>query len=154
MGLDTSHDCWSGSYRKFNRWRTWLAKQIGLPLERMQGYCNYYITKEEYDQTERIFTDNMTRYSEPYRSCMNVLEDMIDSRAIPWSIMGDDPITLLLFHSDCDGSIKWYDCKKLSLRLFKIIKNIEHNGWEYEKTKDFALGLIRAYKLKENVVFG
>lgn len=28
MGLDTTHDCWHGSYGSFNAWRIQLAKAI------------------------------------------------------------------------------------------------------------------------------
>ncbi len=38
MGLDTSHNCWHGSYSSFNRFRFSLAKQIGLDLSDYIGY--------------------------------------------------------------------------------------------------------------------
>jgi hypothetical protein len=39
MGLDVSHDCWSGAYSAFSRWRSALAKAAGKPdLMTMQGY--------------------------------------------------------------------------------------------------------------------
>lgn len=39
MGLDTTHDCWHGSYSGFMRWRQAVAAAAGLPeLERMEGY--------------------------------------------------------------------------------------------------------------------
>jgi hypothetical protein len=38
MGLDTSHDCWHGPYGSFNRFRTTLAKQIGIDLNDYNGY--------------------------------------------------------------------------------------------------------------------
>lgn len=30
MGLDTTHDCWHGSYGSFNRWRQAVARCSGL----------------------------------------------------------------------------------------------------------------------------
>ena len=38
MGLDTSHDCWSGPYSSFNRWRTIVAQAAGITLECMEGF--------------------------------------------------------------------------------------------------------------------
>ena len=41
MGLDITHECWSGSYSAFNRWRTGIAKAAGLPpLQWMDGYVD------------------------------------------------------------------------------------------------------------------
>lgn len=38
MGLDTTHDCWHGTYSAFHRWRVKLAEKIGLPLDQMEGH--------------------------------------------------------------------------------------------------------------------
>ncbi len=38
MGLDTSHDCWHGPYSAFHDWRRWLAKQVGIDLDRMERF--------------------------------------------------------------------------------------------------------------------
>lgn len=38
MGLDISHDAWSGSYSAFDRWRTKLAEVAGIPLNLMEGH--------------------------------------------------------------------------------------------------------------------
>lgn len=39
MGLDISHDAWSGAYSSFNRWRTKIAEVSGFPeLHSMQGF--------------------------------------------------------------------------------------------------------------------
>jgi hypothetical protein len=32
MGLDTTHDCWHGSYGGFNRWRNAIAAAAGYTL--------------------------------------------------------------------------------------------------------------------------
>lgn len=41
MGLDTSHDAWHGPYSSFNRFRFWLAEQIGINLHEYKGYGNF-----------------------------------------------------------------------------------------------------------------
>lgn len=38
MGLDTSHNAWQGGYSRFGDWRRWLAKQIGMNLNDMEGF--------------------------------------------------------------------------------------------------------------------
>lgn len=38
MGLDTTHDCWHGPYRRFHDFRVALAATIGLDLDSMERY--------------------------------------------------------------------------------------------------------------------
>lgn len=38
MGLDTTHNAWHGPYSSFNRWRTNIAKLIGIDLDKMAGF--------------------------------------------------------------------------------------------------------------------
>ena len=38
MGLDTSHDCWHGSYVAFGMFRKRLAAKIGIDLDSMEGF--------------------------------------------------------------------------------------------------------------------
>lgn len=39
MGLDTTHDCWHGSYSTFAAWRAAVAKAAGYPpLLAMEGF--------------------------------------------------------------------------------------------------------------------
>jgi hypothetical protein len=38
MGLDTTHDCWSGPYSSFNSWRKNVAKAVGINLKEMVGF--------------------------------------------------------------------------------------------------------------------
>lgn len=38
MGLDTTHDCWHGSYSSFNEFRRSLAQSAGWQLEEMSGF--------------------------------------------------------------------------------------------------------------------
>jgi hypothetical protein len=42
MGLDTSHDCWHGSYVLFRVWRTDIARALNIDLDKMEGH-----TKED-----------------------------------------------------------------------------------------------------------
>ncbi len=38
MGLDTTHNCWHGSYGSFARFRDALARQIGINLDEYEGF--------------------------------------------------------------------------------------------------------------------
>lgn len=38
MGLDTSHNCWHGSYTAFGLWRSEIARVIGISLDSMEGF--------------------------------------------------------------------------------------------------------------------
>jgi len=38
MGLDVSHDCWSGSYSAFSRFRIAIASVAGIDLGKMDGF--------------------------------------------------------------------------------------------------------------------
>lgn len=38
MGLDTTHDAWHGTYSSFNKFRTEMAKLIGMDLQKMEGF--------------------------------------------------------------------------------------------------------------------
>lgn len=69
-----------------------------------------------------------------------------------------DPLTILLYHSDCDGDIKWQDCNDIADRLEEVLPNITSlvdDGMDYyiDHTKQFIHGLREAYNLKEDVDF-
>lgn len=40
MGLDTTHDCWSGGYGRFNAFRREVAKTVGMDLDKMEGFSD------------------------------------------------------------------------------------------------------------------
>jgi hypothetical protein len=83
MGLDTSHGCWHGPYSAFSRWRVALQAAAGWPLDEV---------------ADPPFT-------------------FIESRVINWAALNDgnfegrwesipeDPLIVLIAHSDCSGLI-------------------------------------------------
>jgi hypothetical protein len=83
VGLDTSHGCWHGPYSAFSRWRTALQAAAGWPLDEV---------------SDPPFT-------------------FIESRVINWAVLKDenfegewesipeDPLIVLVAHSDCSGVI-------------------------------------------------
>jgi len=160
MGLHVSHGCFTGPYSQFMRWRIFIAKQIGLPLLMMDGYVHHFVTTAEVETLKVLLGDN--RFKEPYYSCICVLDAMADCEGIKWQ--GNDPLEILLRHSDCDGRIHWYEANKIAMRLLDILKSIDkdvipgapasgcYDGM-YNCTKRFASGLMKAYKCREDVIF-
>jgi len=39
MGLNTTHGCFDGPYSYFNSFRKWVANEIDINLDRMDGFC-------------------------------------------------------------------------------------------------------------------
>lgn len=68
----------------------------------------------------------------------------------PWPI--NDPLVILLSHSDCDGSIDSKDCGPLADRLEAILP-VMHDEWTVRKTEFFIKGLRSAAALGESVEF-
>lgn len=163
MGLNTSHGCFDGPYSQFHRWRLWLALQIGIPLEMMDGFCEHYVTSEEVEDISKHL--GLAQYKEPMFAGMKVLRAMRDLPAISWQVIGKDPLATLLHHSDCGGKIRWFEAKAIALRLLQILRTVPNDtdstkpqrgcyDGMYPCTKRFAVGLARAYKARENVRFG
>jgi len=69
----------------------------------------------------------------------------------------EDPLTILLYHSDCDGDIKWKDCNNVADRLEECLPVLESDeyidDYSVAKTNTFIDGLRDAYSLKEDVDF-
>lgn len=180
MGLDTSHGCWHGPYSQFMRWRTWLAKEAGVPLELMEGFYKW-----EWDADDLKFDrdyNRLTRDHDDYTRGVCWYDTLAGfkalGRAIPWNT--SDPLAKLLHHSDCNGSIKWWNAKPIALRLTQIIRTATDDTkyptydegpkagqliWSHWRdgrgcydgmmpaTKRFAVGLVAAYKAREHVRF-
>jgi len=79
--------------------------------------------------------------------------------AVPWP--EDDPLVLLLTHSDCDGELRWQDCGAIARRLAELLPALErvpdeeygHIRSYTEKTKMFIAGLLDAAGKREDVLF-
>ena len=147
MGLDISHDCWSGAYSAFHRWRKEIAKAGGIPLEAMEGFFGGHI-----------------------EDCINVVADRItlgraiqrfaeDNLPVKWESLRPDILHVLLNHSDCGGKIEHKNCEPLADRLEKILPRLPegdgggHIGNWRAKTQTFIDGLRRAHDAGEDVEF-
>jgi hypothetical protein len=145
MGLDISHDTWHGAYSAFMTWRAAIAKAAGLPaLMLMEGY---------YEKTQwQMHTNALPNYATP--KCA-VEEDWLP---ICWEPFMNDPLYILLSHSDCDGEITYGNAGKIADRLEGLLPKLEgdyggHVGDIKEKTNQFIKGCRAAHKAKQKLNF-
>ena len=129
MGLDTSHDCWHGSYGVFHRWRLKVAEIAGYgSLDNWAGFGGQWL----------------------------------------WPGADEDPLVLLLHHSDCDGEIRWQDAAPIANRLVELLPALRRADWVagvaagsdervaefyHERTEHFIAGLRLASRRREDVEF-
>lgn len=141
MGLDTTHECWRGSYSAFMRWRETLAQVAGLPpLELMHGFYT-------------PFGEPMpTLYHGPLKEWSGKLQRLDKMLPIKWGCLKPDPLHKLLHHSDCEGEIEWQDCEAIADSLEKLIPLLPPDSWQ-QTTQKFVDGLRLAARMKENVGF-
>ena len=151
MGLDTTHNAWHGSYGAFNVWRTEIAKCIGIPLSLMEGF---------YPTDENGYGDPLSLVKYQINGqALDQFERHGKNFPLKWNAFKPNPLHELLYHSDCDGNIKWKKCKPIANELTKILSKLpdENFGGHIQdiknKTKIFIKGLLLAYKSKENLYF-
>jgi hypothetical protein len=128
MGLDTSHDCWSGSYSAFGRWRCEIAKAAGRPTA--EGHLG-----------ER-----------------HVIEGDYPSRCYYgwWDENPEDILDVLLVHSDCEGYIFPHHLTPLADRLEGLLDKLPDEPWPYgarRATEQFINGLRKAADEYQIVTF-
>lgn len=169
MGLDTSHDCWHGPYSMFNRWRTWLASQIGVALQLQQGFGASFCRDEDFSKDDIEWLKNNGKYGiAAIVENLAMLKRPKQLGYLWWEDPQHEPLTILLWHSDCDGRIRWWECKPLAIRLTQIYRQtvgrdvLGHGGTDCRRgcydsmrsaTIRFAAGCLRAYKAREDVIF-
>lgn len=150
MGLDTSHDCWHGPYSAFSRWRAALQRAAGWHLEEQRD-------------------DRGMRYELAREINWEAVTDA--NIAGQWETLPEDPLIVLVAHSDCDGQLPVAALLPLAERLEQLAERMEpgqgrHWKWtpgmegratydgEREATMRFAAGLRRAAAVGQPVVFG
>jgi hypothetical protein len=120
MGLDTSHDCWHGSYSWFAEWRCALAKAAGRRTERaIYG---------DRDVGERHAVDAKQYHPRTFLGW--------------WDEPPYDPLDVLLVHSDAEGWIFPEHAEPLGKRLDELAPLLAEE-WR-DLTHQFALGLRNA----------
>lgn len=139
MGLDVSHDCWHGPYSAFMRFRMKLSEVAGYgDLLRREGFAGIRPPLE-------------------LRPVMGEGEQA----PIPWPSPEDDPLVILMCHSDCDGEIapEWCDriadCLEQLMPAMRRADGVCVRGWSFaEATQAWIDGLRWAAEEKEVVTFG
>ena len=137
MGLDTTHNCWHGSYGTFNSWRRAIAGAAGLPpLDFMEGFYR------------------ADRFDDPTSTKGHHKEAGIAGKSlglpIRWDALRPSVLHILLNHSDCEGNLHWDSCAAIADELEALLPKL--NGWENE-TQQFIYGLRKASAAKEDVLF-
>lgn len=131
MGLDTSHDCWHGTYSYFHEWRNAVAKAAGWPMTR--ATTGHRTGEEVYDLPKR--------------------DEYTDQTYL--GLWRDDPadaLEVLMAHSDCDGIIPWRFTEPIAARLRQIQPKLT-DAWAFDAATQFILGLLKAHEAGEDVDF-
>jgi hypothetical protein len=132
MGLDTSHDCYHGSYSGFKEFRNKLALAAGYKLKselNLIGHISTYIDVD-WTQFERENFNGV------------------------WKRTWEDPLMYLIAHSDCEGNIEPKEGKPLSARLKEILPLVNKDDIYFVSALNrFITGLDLAASKNENVEF-
>ena len=127
MGLDTTHGCWHGAYSAFNRFRRAVAASLGADWDVCHG--RKYAGE----------TGEINRWPEHWTTT-RVRDALLDH----YSIDENDPILVLLAHSDCDGTIGPFEAGLLADRLEELEDKIEWEAYHGSTVKGFIEGLRQA----------
>lgn len=139
MGLDISHDCWSGAYSGFSRLRDKLASVAG------------------YEFIEDVARGGRAMIALDYGAWPEA--NYYDPPMIPYRTDGtQDPLLLLLLHADTEGRIRAEHVKALADRLTELLPDIDGDGHGHvgdyrEATQQFINGLRLAELRNEDVIF-
>ena len=146
MGLSISHNAFSAPYSTFNRWRTEIAKRIGMPLDLMEGF---YFEKEQ-----NPFT--LLNYAYPKGDELemaNLRRSLIPLLPLKWDSFKPSPLHDLLYHSDCDGYINYSSLRKIIPILESMIKDDDKESGFYQTTDQFINGAKDAVNHKQRLEF-
>ena len=153
MGLDTSHDCWVGSYTHFGMWRQEVARAAGYTLVR-----NADVPWPTIEIPWEMFSRE------------NSLGDWAAGPAV------EDPLIYLFVHSDAEGVIHPEQGRHLAARLEQLLPELTTDAanesasrfekflpaltiqritreWLEEKTVRFIKGLRAAADSGQDVEF-
>lgn len=147
MGLRTTHGAWLGSYSAFYGWRNALA-----------GAAGYEVTTQPDPETGRITFSRLceSRYIlEPSQFSQNRAQGDWSAEPQP-----EDPLLIILAHSDCDGKIAPQQATILANRLEQLIPEIPRYTGDHPDemqlqylTRKFVAGLRKAAGKRQNITF-
>lgn len=146
MGLDTSHDCFHGAYSAFGRWRLEVAKA--------GGYHTCLVKDEDGVHRDAIMIDwgHLPEGHLPEGYLYGI-----------WTETPEDPLIVLIAHSDCEGEIFPKQAAPLADRLeglLPILAALDEGGGHIAArggwvgvTEKFIAGLRQAAVAGEPVGF-
>lgn len=137
MGLDVTHGAWSGSYRAFAAWVEETARRAGYPATpRSDSLLPAY-----------------------WQDAWDDLPDLEEKLLGRWDPEPEDPLLVLLIHSDSVGVIEPEACDRVAERLEQLLATERRtspsgvpSGWQSD-TAAFVAGLRRAHRAGEELVF-
>lgn len=150
MGLDVSHDAWSGAYGAFSRWRDALAGAAGYELA-------WIATGELFEEGRPPIGKWVPTRQIVLIDWGHIVRKNYDGE---WDDMPHDPLILLIAHSDCDGHIYNEHLEPLIARLTELLPAIEgqngggHLGDIRATTERFIAGCRAALAAGESLEFG
>ena len=130
MGLYITQGCWHGSYDAFHSWRLAIAEAGGYGVE-------------------KTLPDSPGWPSESCSLDWSFLPDGVLHGE--WDVTPEDPLLVLLAHSDCDGRINPAQAGPLADRLEALLPAM-NDKWQ-SQTKQCVLGLRKAANAGEPVHF-
>ena len=136
MGLGTTHGAWRGPYSSFNMWRNAVATAA--------GYAVYKVVDDAGHLRPTVMID-----------WGHVTSDQLRGY---WGETPDDPLIVLIAHSDCEGVIMPEQATPLADRLEELLPllDAERRGpieSDAEITRRFIDGLRSAASEDEPVEF-
>ena len=93
MGLEITHNCYGGPFSHFHRWRTEIGRVAGYPT---------VIRRVDFVGVRKLEED------------LVIDQTMLPPNCVQgdWDHLPEDPLMVLLVHSDCDGHIKAEHCAR------------------------------------------
>lgn len=136
MGLDVTHDCWHGAYSAFARFREVVAAAAGFEMHE----------REPGDYTPRYWQPEWDGWA---------TDAMLGGE---WDQPPEDPLLVLLVHSDCDGVIPVKVAPFLAERLERLAPSVPETGAGHmpdarAAVLRFAAGLRSAAEAGDDVEF-
>ncbi len=138
MGLDTTHGAFHGAYSAFSRWRNAIEVAAEYPL----------VT----DERGHTYPSNINWDA--------ITEDNLYGK---WETTPEDPLIVLIAHSDCEGEIYPEQAGPLADRLEQLLPlvndgeeswgHIARDGGMVAVTKNFIAGLRAAAAAHEPLGF-
>ena len=126
MGVNFTHCDAGWSYSGFHRFRQRLAEAVGInDLDDMAGFRPLF-----YDQQNPTEHPNLS-----------------------WQPYEDDPIRILLNHSDCDGELTPDECRAVWPRLREMVKDWPEGDYDRIKALELSDGMLLAATLDEPLEF-